>query len=226
MSITRRRLVPLLALALCLGPGGGRAGACETALLLAIDVSGSIDRGEYRLQVGGLAEALADPELADALVLGQTALAVLQWSGSGQQEMVVPWTRMLSPGHVARLAARLRGLPRRFDGSDTAVGEAIGFAAAQFGAVADCRRNVIDISGDGPQNAGRPLAPERGGAIRAGIEINAIAIEDAGRSSPITRFYQRLVITPRGFVMTARGLGDYPRAIRAKILREIARPLG
>lgn len=208
------------------GLGPPAALACDVALLLSIDVSGSIDRGEYRLQVDGLADALADPEVADALVLGQVALSVVQWSGTGRQTVSIPWRRMLSAGEVADFARRARALPRAYTGSDTAVGEAIGFSARRFGPVADCRRKVIDISGDGPQNAGGPLAPERGAAARAGIEINAIAIEDMGRASPITEFYRRFVITRDGFVMTARGLGDYPRAIRAKILREISKPLG
>jgi Ca-activated chloride channel family protein len=200
--------------------------ACDVALLLAVDVSGSIDRGEFRLQVDGLADALRDPEVSDALVLGQIALAVVQWSGSGQQTITLPWRRMLDPSAVAEFADRAGTQQRAYSGSDTAVGEAIAYSVQQFGAVSDCRRKVIDISGDGPQNAGFPLAPERSGAERAGIEINAIAIEDIGSSYPITAFYERLVITDDGFAMTARGLEDYPRAIRAKILREIAKPIG
>lgn len=206
--------------------GAAPAAACEVALMLSIDVSGSVDRGEYRLQVDGLAAALDDPEVAEALLIGQAALGVVQWSGTGKQTLVIPWRRMLSPGEIAAFAQRARALPRAYTGSDTAVGEAIGFSARQFDPVADCRRKVIDISGDGPQNAGAPLAPEREFALEAGIEINAIAIEDAGRSIPITEFYRRHVITPNGFVLTARGLEDYPRAIREKILREVARPLG
>ncbi|SPH18289.1 hypothetical protein DEA8626_01824 [Defluviimonas aquaemixtae] len=223
MTHARLILAGLVALA---GLGPSMARTCDVALLLTIDVSGSIDRGEYRLQVDGLADALLDPELADALLLGQVALSVVQWSGTGRQTVSIPWRRMLSAGEVADFARRARALPRAYTGSDTAVGEAIGFSARQFGSVQDCRRKVIDISGDGPQNAGGPLAPERGGAALAGIEINAIAIEDMGRASPITEFYRRFVITRNGFVMTARGLGDYPRAIRAKILREVSKPLG
>jgi Ca-activated chloride channel family protein len=200
--------------------------ACETALLLAIDVSGSIDGGEYRLQTEGLAAALRDPAVADALVLGQVALAVVQWSGAGQEALVLPWQRMLSGAAVARFAEAARGLDRVFYGSDTAVGDAIGFAVDQFAAVPDCRRRVIDISGDGPLNAGGAVAPARARALDAAIGINAIAIEDAGRSIPITEFYRRHVITPKGFVLTARGLADYPRAMRDKLLRETARPLG
>ena len=218
-------LRPLLAL-LTLGLAPVAALGCETALLLSIDTSGSIDRGEYRLQVQGLADALADPDVAEALVRGQVALAVVQWSGAGQQRVTLGWQRMLDPRAVAAFARAAGDQDRAFEGSDTAVGEAIGFATDQFAAVPDCRRRVIDISGDGPLNAGRPLGPEHARALAAGITINAIAIEDVGRSIPITEFYRRAVITPKGFVVTARGLMDYPRAIREKLLREIARPLG
>ncbi|MCA0273132.1 MAG: DUF1194 domain-containing protein [Proteobacteria bacterium] len=216
------RIALVVASALLAGPSQG----CEIALVLTIDTSGSIDRGEYRIQTEGLADALADPEVADALILGQVALAVVQWSGAGQQSLSLPWRRMLSHDAVADFSAAARDLDRAFAGSDTAVGEAIGFSTDQFAAVADCRRHIIDISGDGPINAGRPLGPERNRAIDAGIAINAVAIEDAGQSIPITEFYRRAVITPGGFVLTARGLTDYPRAIREKLLREVARPMG
>ncbi len=200
--------------------------ACEVALLLTIDVSGSIDRGEYRLQADGLAAALEDPEVAEALLLAQAALGVVQWSGTGQQTVAIPWRRMLSPAEIAAFADRSRQMERAYAGSDTAVGEAIAFSARQFAAVGDCRRRVIDISGDGPQNAGAALAPARAAATAAGIEINAVAIEDAGQAAPISEFYRRSVVTRNGFVLTARGLEDYPRAIREKLLREVARPLG
>jgi Ca-activated chloride channel family protein len=118
--------------------------------------------------------------------------------------------------------ARVTDLDRSWDGSDTAVGDAIAFAVREFAPVADCSRRVIDISGDGDQNAGGPLPPSRGLAIKGGIAINAIAIEGIGLS--ITEFYRRRVITSKGFVLTARGHGDYPRAMRAKLLREIEKP--
>ena len=213
-------------LAALMVPLAPAARACDVALLLSIDVSGSIDRGEYQLQTSGLADALDDPEVRDALLQGQIALSVVQWSGTGKQTLSLPWRRMLSEGEVARFSGLARALPRAYFGSDTAVGEAIAFSVEQFAAVADCRRKVIDISGDGPQNAGFALAPERAGAESAGIAINAIAIEDQGQSIPISEFYRRWVITRNGFVITARGLADYPRAIRTKLLREIAKPLG
>ena len=212
-----------LALSICLT---SPAAACETALLLAIDVSGSIDRGEYALQVQGLAAALQTPEIAEDLLRDQVALSVLQWSGLGRQEMVIPWQRMLSARALDTFQQRVATLPRAFTGSDTAVGEALSFAIPQFQAVGDCRRKVIDVSGDGPENAGFTVGQARSEAQRKGIEINAIAIEDMGASAPISSFYRNWVITKDGFVMTARGLGDYPHAIRAKLLRELIKPVG
>ena len=202
------------------------ASACGTALVLAVDVSGSIDAGEYALQIEGLASALEEPGVRDVLVQDGDALSVVQWSGLGQQAVVLTWRRMDGRAQVEAFAAAVRAAPRAFAGSDTAVGEAMGFALAGFGPVADCARRVIDISGDGPENAGNSAARERGAAMRAGIEINAIAIEDAGAASPISRFYRTWVVTKGGFVVTARGMEDYARAIRAKLLRELSRQVG
>jgi Ca-activated chloride channel homolog len=200
--------------------------SCETALLLSIDVSGSIDGGDYRLQTGGLASALTDPEVADALVRGQVALAVVQWSGTAEQALVLPWQRMLATPDVARFANRAASVPRAFTGSDTAVGESLRFATAQFAAVPDCKRRVIDVSGDGQENAGFTDSTARAEAMDAGILINAIAIEEPGPASPITSYYRRWVITPEGFVVTARGLQDYAETLRLKLLRELAKPIG
>ena len=196
--------------------------ACDIALLLAIDVSGSVDAGEFRLQVDGTADALADPAVADALVAASASLSIVQWSGEGMQQVVLPWTTITSLADAARLSDVARALPRVYDGSDTAVGDAIAFSAATFDTVSGCRRLVIDVSGDGPQNAGMPLADSRGEAIARGISINAIAIEDIGVS--LTEFYRRFVISKYGFVVTARGHLEYPRAIRMKLLREIEQP--
>lgn len=202
------------------------APACETALLLAIDVSGSVDAGEYLLQTQGLADAIQDPEVAEALLRGQVALAVVQWSGSGMQTLGIPWTRMLGDGDIAAFADAARNAPRAYTGSDTAVGRAIAFATARFADVPDCARRVIDISGDGPENAGSNVAVARRQAMAAGIEINAISIEESGLPAPVSLYYHRWVITPGGFVMVARGMSDYPATLRAKLLRELVKPVG
>jgi Ca-activated chloride channel homolog len=200
--------------------------ACETALVLSIDVSGSIDRGDYRLQTDGLASALSDPEVAEALVRGQIALAVVQWSGAAEQALVLSWQRMLAPDDVARFAARAATMPRAFTGSDTAVGQGLSFAQDQFAAVPDCLRRVIDVSGDGQENAGFTDALARSEAMDAAIMINAIAIEEPGPAFPITNYYRKWIITPGGFVVSARGLQDYAETLRLKLLRELVKPIG
>lgn len=217
---------PMLRAALLCWLTAPSALACETALLLSIDVSGSIDSGDYRLQTEGLAFALTDPEVAEALVKGQVALAVVQWSGPDEQTLILAWQRMLAPDDVTRFAARAAASPRAFTGSDTAVGQGIRFAIAQFAAVPDCRRKVIDISGDGQENAGFTDALARSEAVASGLMINAIAIEEPGPASPITSYYRNWIITPDGFVLTARGLPDYSRTLRIKLLRELIRPVG
>lgn len=213
------------ALALCLALTLPTAApACDVALVLAIDVSGSIDAGEYRIQSTGTADALEDPAVVEALLAGQVALTVLHWSGQGQQAVVLPWTRMLSPRHIAEAATRVRTAPRAFAGSDTAVGQAVDASLALFAQVPDCKRKIIDISGDGPENSGHTARAARSRAAAAGVAINAIAIEDLGQSTAITRFYQDWVITRGGFVITSRSLRAYPQAIRQKLLRELEKP--
>ncbi|WP_373353675.1 DUF1194 domain-containing protein [Pseudoroseicyclus sp. CXY001] len=213
-------------LALLASLSAAPAAACDTALLLTIDVSNSVDTAEYRLQVDGLADALLDPEIAQAAVDGQVALAVMQWSGEDRQALSIPWRRIGTAADLPALAAEARALPRAFTLSDTAPAEAIFAALPLFAETADCRRHVIDISGDGTANAGRDVALSRAAAERAGVTINAIAIEALGRGLPITGFYARRVTTRDGFTVTARSHAAYPAAIRRKILRELARVFG
>ncbi|MFN3845739.1 MAG: DUF1194 domain-containing protein, partial [Paracoccaceae bacterium] len=197
---------------------------CEVALVLAIDVSGSIDAGEYRTQADGTAAALHDPAVAEAMLGGQIALTVLHWSSLGQQSVVLPWSHMLTPDDLTRAADQIRQAPRAFSGSDTAVGEALDVALGLFADAGDCNRRIIDISGDGPENMGNTARAARSRATAAGVAINAIAIEDVGQSTAITRFYQDWVVTKGGFVITSRGVSAYPQAIRQKLLRELEKP--
>jgi len=213
-----RMLIALLAVL------AGPAWSCQTALVLAIDVSNSVDEAEYRLQVDGLADALGDPEVIEALVRDEVALLVLQWSGVDRQVVTQDWARMTDMAAVATFAIGARLTPRAFEGSDTAPAEALRFALRQFGAVGDCHRQVIDVSGDGTPNAGSDTRTARAEAAAAGITINAIAIESLGLA--ISGFYRRDLITADGFVLTARGHRDYPAAMRAKLIRELARVIG
>ena len=218
--MTFHRLV--LATFLSLAPVAAQA--CDTALILTIDVSNSVDTVEYRLQTDGLADALQDPAIIDTMVAGGTTIAVVQWSGEDKQTVSIPWTQIRTALDVQSLSQRARQLERAFVLSDTAPGEAILFSLKLFDQVPNCTRRVIDISGDGTPNSGSDVRAARNLAERQGVTINAIAIESMGLA--ITNFFRSAVITRNGFVMTARTHREYPATLRAKILREISRIFG
>ena len=201
-----------------------QAMACDTALMLTIDVSNSIDPVEYKLQTDGMADAVLDAEVSEALIQGQVAVAVIQWSGVDRQELSIPWRQLRSVADIQAFAIDARTMPRAFVQSDTAPGNAIMFALDQFADAPNCDRQVIDISGDGTPNAGSDTRLASREAERRGVTINGIAIESLGVA--ITTFFTRSVITRDGFVITARRHRDYPRAIREKILREVSRIFG
>jgi Ca-activated chloride channel family protein len=196
------------------------AQACDTALILTIDVSNSVDTVEYRLQTEGLADALQDPAIIDTMVAGGTTIAVVQWSGVDKQTVSIPWTQVRSALDVQSLSLKARLLERAFVLSDTAPAEAVLFSLKLFDLVPNCTRRVIDISGDGTPNGGSDVRAARNFAERQGVTINAIAIESMGLV--ITNFFRSAVITRNGFVMTARTHREYPATLRAKILREIS----
>lgn len=211
-----RRLMLALSCCLLAGPSG----ACDTALLLAVDVSGSISGDEYIMQMQGLADAMLDPAVIEALVLGQDKVALLHWSGLHNQRLSLPWQSLRTPRDVEAMAAAIRKVKRPQDHTDTAIGAALYVALALF-PVPDCKRSVIDLSGDGTENAGTSLPSARAAVAARGITINGIAIENAHRLPLLTEYFRQSVITPDGFVITARSINDYPRAIKAKLLREL-----
>lgn len=200
------------------------ADACDTALVLTIDVSNSIDSAEYKLQAGGLAAALRAPEIVEALVRQEATIAVVQWSGEDRQELTIPWIQIRTSLDAARLAAAADKMERAFVLSDTAPAEALLFSLDLFSQVPDCKNKVIDVSGDGTPNSGSETRNARNAAERAGVTINAIAIESMGLA--ITGFYKGAVITRNGFVITARTHREYPDAIRRKIIRELSQVIG
>ncbi len=198
--------------------------ACDTALILTIDVSNSIDASEFAVQKDGLAAALRNPDIVDAMVRQNAAIAVVQWSGHDKQELTIPWIRIRTALDAAALAQSSELMQRAFVLSDTAPAEAIDFSINLFPQVPDCKHKVIDISGDGTPNSGTSTRDARNRAERLGITINGIAIESMGVA--ITTFFRRAVITRNGFVITSRTHREYPDAIRRKILRELSMVLG
>jgi len=197
---------------------------CDLALALAVDVSGSVDAGEYRLQMQGLADALRDGAVADALAAARARVMVVQWTGSSRQIVAVPWTRVENYAEAEALAQAVETAPRGWRNFSTAIGAALTFTAAQFGAVAGCRRRVIDVSGDGTSNEGVEPGRLRDRLWRDGFTVNALAIE--GDEPDLTAyFWENVIVGDKAFVMTANGYDDYPARIKQKLLREVVQQI-
>ncbi|MBL8895340.1 MAG: DUF1194 domain-containing protein [Rhizobiales bacterium] len=196
-------------------------------LVLALDCSASVDSAEYALQLEGLAAAFRDPEVLAAIdglkPLG-TAIAVLQWGGPGESNLSVPWTE-IAGARDAKAFAYLIGLTRRWHyASSTSIATAMRDGARIIEANAyDGQRKVIDISGDGEDNAGHDLGAVRQATLALGITINGLAVE--GEDRGLAQYYEESVIGgPDAFVEKASDFEDFARAIKAKLLREL-RPL-
>lgn len=194
--------------------------ACDLALALAVDVSGSVDTGEYRLQMDGLAMALRDPVISEALVRARAELMLVQWTGASRQQITIPWTRIDSFTAADAFAERVERDPRVWRNYSTAIGEALEHTLAAFGEVGHCARRLIDLSGDGFSNEGIEPRAIHAALRGSGIVVNALAIEQSEET--LTEYFFENVITGEGaFVVTATGFDDYPDRIRLKLLREV-----
>jgi len=202
--------------------GPSFAMACDIALVLAVDVSGSVDPDEYTIQMGGLARAIEDPAVTDALVHARARVMVMQWTGADRQIISVPWTAIESLQDAQAFAGEVARTPRAWRSFSTAIGDAVEVALFALDApeVADCQRKVIDVSGDGPSNEGTPPQDARVIAAVRGVTINALAIEES--EAGLAAYYRQHVITgPGAFVSRAATFEDYPARIKEKLLREV-----
>ena len=205
--------------------------ACQTALMFAIDTSGSINDDEWALQTEGLADALLDPEIAQLIIGGQVALSAFQWAGQREQDYSLPWREIKNQTHLIDFANGVRNLPRRWKNGKTAIGTAMQEMALLFDPVKHCGRHIIDLSGDGVLNNGSPLKPAREQLAKRHITLNGLAIEPRDRFEvdgfkSLDIYYRGSVIVGKGaFVQAADGYRDYPRAIRLKLLTELGLPV-
>lgn len=199
------------------------AQACQLALVLAIDISNSVDSREFAIQTEGLADALLDPVVSEGLLRAEAAVTVILWSGPNNLYVVVPWRRMDTPQTIRRTADDARAIRRVYGQSNTALGAMVAFARGLFDDVPHCLRRTIDVSGDGRDNAGTDPARERDEAEALRITINGLAIDRD--TLAITRFFRDNVITRNGFVMTSQGHEGYAETLKRKMRREVSEAL-
>nr|WP_214650000.1 DUF1194 domain-containing protein [Palleronia pontilimi] len=208
--------------------------ACRQALALGLDISGSVDTTEYRLQLDGLAAALQRPRVVAALLDDPETpvdLAIFEWSDPGQVRLTQRWASVVSRNVIDDIAARLRDATRPAFGPSTGLGAAMAFGAGLLAQRAGCWQRTLDISGDGPRNTGPRPRDVRAGGTLDGITVNALAIGADAPSSGDARqveiaelssyFRAEVIHGPDAFVETALGFDDYADAMERKLLREL-----
>ena len=205
----------------------------DLALALGIDISGSIDPDEARLQRDGYVQAFRDPMIVKAILggpNGRIAVAYFEWSDAWLQKLLIDWTLLDSEAAIEAFARRLSDAPISI-ARRTSISGAMRYAIPLFGRLPyEAQRKVLDISGDGSNNDGGLVTEMRHEALRERIVINGLPIMN-DRPNPfgfpnetdLDRYYLHCVTGgPRSFVEVARSFEDFPRAVRKKLLQEVA----
>lgn len=202
----------------------------DVALVLAVDISFSMDLEELALQRAGYVDALRSPEVHKAIANGATgriAISFFEWAGVNIQYHLLPWTVIDSPESALAVAAELEKQPTR-RGRRTSISGAIDFSVRQLDeAPFRALRKVMDISGDGPNNSGRVVTVARDEALRKGISINGlpIAIRKPGYLdiSELDIYYEDCVIGGQGaFVIPITEKAQFIQTIKTKLIMEIS----
>ena len=227
------------ALAAALGlfsPAAGKAEEVDLLLVLAADVSRSVDGPKFQLQRDGYAAALANPRVIDAIQSGthkRIALCFVEWSGSRSQKVVVDWTMVRDLETGRQFGDRLVESPRSF-AERTSISAAIDFSVAQFArSPFTATRRTIDVSGDGTNNSGREVRAARDEAVAQDITINGLAIltdrpmswnpEHTHPAGGLANYYRENVMGgPGAFVMAAEDFNAFGHALINKLVAEIA----
>jgi hypothetical protein len=222
--------------AFALGPGAIAAENVDLLLVLAADVSRSIDEGEFNLQRRGYAAAITDPRVLRAITSGPKhaiGITFIEWAGPEEQRTVVDWTVVRDQEAADGIAATMLSAPRSFVGR-TSISAALNFAMMRFAvatAVADKR--VIDVSGDGTNNSGPSVTEARDHAVAAGVTINGLAIINtqagpgyAFHTNPpggLPKYYEENVIGGAdAFLLQVENFGTFAAALTRKLMAEIA----
>jgi hypothetical protein len=213
-----------LGLAILLGFSASQAHAVAVDLELAllVDVSGSVDGGEYTLQKTGYVDAFKDAGIISAIqagTIGSIAVTYIEWSGTTQQAQLVGWSEINDATSGTAFADAIAATSRAYSGS-TGPGSAINYATPLFTNGFEGTRLVMDVSGDGAENTGADTSDARDAALAAGVDaINGIAI---GGSAFVESFYQTDIVGgTNAFFIAAANFNDFADAIKKKLEREI-----
>lgn len=200
----------------------------DVALILAVDVSRSMDTEELEIQRSGYVAALQHPDFIDAVrtgLLGRVAISYYEWSGMVDSDTLIDWQIIETADDAKSLAAKVQAAPMgRYHGTSISGALAFGqnfFEQSEIRAM----RRVIDVSGDGPNNRGEPVVPARDAALRAGIVINGLAImlRPSATAVSLDSYYQDCVVGgPGSFVVPVHKREDFAAAIRRKLVMEIS----
>jgi hypothetical protein len=211
-------------------------GEVDVLLVLAADVSRSVDDREFKLQREGFAAALADPRVLNVIASGPTgriAVALVEWASEFEQKVVVDWFLVAGEKDARELAQRILAAPRSFWGR-TSISAAIEFSKGLLDrSPFQSSRKVIDVSGDGTNNSGAEVTAVRDEAIAKGITINGLVIlsDEPMPTNPshthppggLKAYYEQHVIGgPDAFVVEAKGFESFGQSIIQKLIKEIA----
>ena len=197
----------------------------DLALVLAVDASGSVNQTRFDLQKHGYAEAFRSKEVIEAIAAGADhaiAVAMVQWTGPSLHVQVIDWTRVSDAASAQALAGAIDASGRRLYGGGTSLSGAIDTGAAMLAASPfRAAREVIDISGDGSNNAGRPAETARDEAVKQGITINGLPI--TWIEPGLDAYYRSSVIGgPGAFVISIDSYDNFADAILHKLVTEIS----
>ena len=196
----------------------------DLALILAIDVSGSVNSERWELQRRGYEAAFKSPEVLQAITSGPhkaVAVTMVEWSGANHQQQVVSWTVITDAESAAQFGSAMAEAPRIY--SDwTSISGALDFAMPLFGNSGfEAGRQVIDVSGDGVNNAGRPVTDARDEVVAKGVIINGLPI--LSEYEFLDDYYRDRVIGGAGaFMEVVKDYDSFAAAVQAKLVREIA----
>ncbi len=218
-----------LATSLLVLPVATSAAGCRLALVLAMDVSSSVDAAEDRLQRGGMALALQSEEVSKAFFSSDqpVALAVYEWSGRYNQELILNWTMINSQADLLIAAETVAKSTRSHNDFPTAMGYGLGYGAGLLEQAPECLYQTLDMAGDGQNNEG--FGPQAAYAEFPfdGVTVNGLVVNAADFEAEVglIAFYQAEVLHgPGAFLVVANGFDDYERAMRIKLERELTPP--